>query len=328
MIQLPPHLKIHAPEVEKLYSKWWAQGVRSPQEFSGRIAQDVGQILPLEFNRAHLLWMGYRLAHGGKLFEVCKELTAALVHTDVPLSLPVELANPPFPACVFTFGEGKEQQDVSIISTEGSECDYHLSWKSRGEVEHFAISVVHARSIEEIGLSQVINIDAGQRKWSEIRALLGAYLNVEEVGPTGRSIPQGQSILSLAINTLVYINSTSVRREEMFPPEYYLALQKLPGAKGKKKKRAEELVARFKSRGWIRIGFNPPPAPANEATRGKISTRFQVRGHFNSYWMNKAPEGARIVREKGGKQLVVKWLQPFWKGPEFAQQVERNYKVK
>ena len=54
-----------------------------------------------------------------------------------------------------------------------------------------------------------------------------------------------------------------------------------------------------------------------------------VRGHYRGFWMNLNDDipSHQIVDIKDDKMLVKKWVEPFWKGSEFAEVVLKDYKV-
>ena len=64
-------------------------------------------------------------------------------------------------------------------------------------------------------------------------------------------------------------------------------------------------------------------------TGKQITTKFMVRGHYRGFWMNLNNDipNHQIINIEGDKMLVKKWVEPFWKGSEFAEVVLKDYKV-
>jgi hypothetical protein len=68
---------------------------------------------------------------------------------------------------------------------------------------------------------------------------------------------------------------------------------------------------------------------SGNGTGRQITTKFMVRGHYHGFWMNLNDDipSHQIVDIKDDKMLVRKWVEPFWKGSEFAEVVLKDYKV-
>ena len=61
----------------------------------------------------------------------------------------------------------------------------------------------------------------------------------------------------------------------------------------------------------------------------EIQARFIVSGHWHHYWMRFHEDLKSFVRYNGDKSkgLIRKWVEPYWKGPEYAQVISNQYAV-
>jgi hypothetical protein len=135
------------------------------------------------------------------------------------------------------------------------------------------------------------------------------------------SLDETESSLWLVwINALLYINSVSADiREE------WLISEKAAKIKGKKGKARRIVKQRIKDGGKVfRVGhyIHIPQVGDSEKKPhqgGKVSVRFLVRGHWHKFWVGS--------NRFGNRKQVIKWLAPYWKGPETADVVHGTYVV-
>lgn len=61
----------------------------------------------------------------------------------------------------------------------------------------------------------------------------------------------------------------------------------------------------------------------------EIQARFIVSGHWHHYWMRYDEDLESFVRYNGDKSkvLIRRWIEPYWKGPEYAQVISNQYAV-
>jgi UDP-2,3-diacylglucosamine pyrophosphatase LpxH len=82
--------------------------------------------------------------------------------------------------------------------------------------------------------------------------------------------------------------------------------------------------------GNITISNNSSENNNSAKTGRKLTNRFMVRGHYHHFWMNrteKITDNMVVKTNENGKVLVRKWIEPFWKGSEYADVILKNYKV-
>ena len=137
----------------------------------------------------------------------------------------------------------------------------------------------------------------------------------------------GRDALTTLLNIITYMSCTNSYMKKMSPPE-----------SGKlNKKRFNKHPGRIKSRlpyyvmgNDIEINSKPLSGGESTGTRGSLTTRFMVRGHYHHFWKKRTEEitdNMVVKTNEDSKVLVRKWLAPFWKGPEYGDVILKNYKV-
>ena len=122
------------------------------------------------------------------------------------------------------------------------------------------------------------------------------------------------------INALLYINSVNADVKEGWLHQDMAT--KMRGVKGKRKR---DMRRHMQSGGKVfRVGHTihlPQMSDGEKSASlgGKIGVRFQVRGHWHLYWTGSNRFGTRVQK--------LKWLAPYWKGPEMAEVVHGTYVV-
>jgi len=120
---------------------------------------------------------------------------------------------------------------------------------------------------------------------------------------------------------ILYINS--VNRDER---EEYLEERLVPRLRGKKGRARRDLKRRIEDSGRVfRLGHYIHIPQGSEGEKrahqgGHVNVRFLVRGHWHTYWTGS--------NRFGNRRQVLKWLKPYWKGPETADTVHGTYVVK
>jgi len=130
------------------------------------------------------------------------------------------------------------------------------------------------------------------------------------------------NVLSLAINTVLYITSPDADMTSVAAGELRRLNGKLQGLKkGAKRENFEKLLAAAKKRKIYIVGGNVHSSRELDAefteTGRKMAMRHQVRGHWK-------------YQPYGPKNELRKhiWLQPYWRGPSYAEMLARNYVVR
>lgn len=152
------------------------------------------------------------------------------------------------------------------------------------------------------GTGSVSNLDTEGNEWYRIEDLC-----------------QG---VTLAINTILYITSECSNKEyiEVF----------------KSKKDIFSNKRRTSNADYIHVGKDIEIDNQIQSiyyTKGngvEIQARFIVSGHWHHYWMkyNEDLESFVKYNEDKSKVLIRKWVEPYWKGPEYAQIISNQYAVK
>lgn len=144
-------------------------------------------------------------------------------------------------------------------------------------------------------------------RYSEVRTKFFSYYN---------------EIISLAINAVLYITSPEADIVSLAATETQRISEKLKGVKqGLRREGLEKLLAAARKRKIYIVGGGLKIAKelATEFTEAgrKLLLRHQVRGHWKD-------------QPHGPKQELRKhiWVAPYWRGPSYAELLERNYVVR
>lgn len=131
----------------------------------------------------------------------------------------------------------------------------------------------------------------------------------------------GQEVLRLIVNAILYVNciNADIREER-------LRNQTLSDPRGRVL--ARDVAGKPGEGGNVRrCGFyirlpQVGTGGGGVETGRKIEVRFLVRGHFHRFWT-----GPR--KGEGEQKLITRWVEPFWKGPDAAEQMHgKIYQVK
>jgi hypothetical protein len=130
------------------------------------------------------------------------------------------------------------------------------------------------------------------------------------------------NVLSLAINAVLYITSPDADMISIAAGEIRRLNDKMQGLKkGAKRENFEKLLAAAKKRKIYIVGGNVHSSRELDAelteTGRKMVMRHQVRGHWKYQ-----PYGPKNEMRKHI------WLQPYWRGPSYAEMLARNYVVR
>jgi hypothetical protein len=130
------------------------------------------------------------------------------------------------------------------------------------------------------------------------------------------------NVLSLAINAVLYITSPDADMISVAANDIKRLNDKMQGLKkGVKRENFEKLLAAAKNRKIYIVGGNVHSSQELDAelteTGRKMAMRHQVRGHWKYQ-----PYGPKNEMRKHI------WLQPYWRGPSYAEMLARNYVVR
>ena len=131
-------------------------------------------------------------------------------------------------------------------------------------------------------------------------------------------------VLTTIIKILMYITSINVDTEKRTPKLNIHTKKKKLLKKGK-----TTIPYEYVGGNIIINNNNNFTNGSGNGTGRQITTKFMVRGHYQGFWilLNDDIPNPQIVDIKDDKMLVKKWIEPYWKGSEFAEVVLKDYKV-
>jgi hypothetical protein len=321
---------------------------------AGAEAEVLARSLQMEYACS----LNFRL-NGEKVFFVADALTERLAHTEA--NLRCAFLHLPFPSFQMVY-TSKLAIDLyyNHIGTDGrrvgdrKDIDYKAPitvFVTRLPADNEApssllLTTFHAREISgrdpamHAASSRQLNIDpdwdieaAIRTDWKKIDAAQGIEEpRGQEAGnstalPDAQFYQEGFAFYRMVMNTILYLTSTRADREEL--PASSQQMRDAAGSQTSSKHRKRlERGARFASdapfeylgRSVQPIDFGSGTAVEKSATRGagsKIGRRFLVRGH----WKSQA-YGA------GRKERKTIYIEPYAKGPEISDLVNRPYLVR
>ena len=128
-----------------------------------------------------------------------------------------------------------------------------------------------------------------------------------------------RGLINLAVNTILYITSENPDLKDKNAPSSAIDLSKLGPKKKNKMERKLEKISHLpytEVGETIKIPGGSGGESCGEGTRGKLSTRIEVRGHWRMQPYGE--ERAKIKRI---------WIKPHFKGPDTAELVHREFEV-
>lgn len=267
------------------------------------------------------MWHNY----GDKTFILAPELVEAFQHTDVPMDIyPPEFK---YPFECFTI-----ESDIPLFETNTGYVEINGKRVGRDKSTNvYTIMYISRQFVERVaGETQYIRPDGTMSKGLDWDHSICAYfpgenntgletitLNLrndttiryacekkkEGLLITELEATDGRSLVNLFLNTIMYVNDPTRKIE--YTEEYRRRKVKL---KGHKKA--------------VKMGYTylKPPRnylPLSTASSGHLlEKRFIVRGHYR----NQAHGTQRALRKRI-------WIQPYWKGPEWSERMNRPYKI-
>jgi len=284
----------------------------------------------------HLSYMLNFELHGRKVFWVDETLAYMLAQTD--LDIDGEVLRLPFRACAFVFidrytlamGEG-------LLRRHGTESIHSTR----------PLTIITAYLFEEdapdgrrcLRFDLLFDSKCDGRTWPYLVSrdvLIGSKDDLEtmleshfhDVDPTTRdpifTSPELKRLLKVIINAVLYATSAGVNPVIMESPIADLRRKKNKLGKSKQGKmmgRIKEMKGRFSEErvfylpGKITISQHKRYSEMEKTGEGRtIMKRFMVRGHWrraNPSWEDQA----------------LRWIEPYWKGPEMAAVIEKEYRM-
>jgi len=279
-------------------------------------------------NSSAVLIEQYMLAMDCRTFVLSKDLIDALKKTKVS-DIPEDLVKVPFDLIYLDISSNpvkinspnnvsKSARGIFVPSYDGAAL--RKIYPQAGDVVS-GIIAEHAPGETDGPGGPVCNWDCESFSW---RAENGVFQTSWDGGGVASALKNRsdlQEVWNLWINALLYINSVNADiREE------WLYKDTAARMKGKKGKSRRDMKRRLHAGGKVfRVGHYihiPQVSDGNRGSHqgGRVSVRFLVRGHWHTYWTGS--------NRLGNKKHVLKWLTPYWKGPETADVVHGTYVVK
>ena len=138
--------------------------------------------------------------------------------------------------------------------------------------------------------------------------------------------------IEFVFKTLIYINCVNAKIEKVDALKREMSDRQVR----RKINKAPSEIPSYIVGGQIKI--KPPVGSSKIYNKGggvKHRYKYMVRGHFHSFWMNYRPDidknqiikyGEQWTRQEN-KVLVRKFVEPYWKGDDFADIVHKDYIV-
>jgi hypothetical protein len=322
-------------QIHKFASDIWNSSDRSPEKLEQMVK---GQIA---VGKWQIFMLGNFLQGRGRRFKLGRNLAPVLMHTDVKVPA-IDL----FPPCAFMsvklppgilnmVEEGKDPIDCSylIISRQQLFTADMQDEPFPLDEEHdfLAVMAVSApRGDDTFGDLTLIDTMA-LREGKSVDEEIQAYVERRKVYSIGThlqmDLPEGKvrygnpvaNIFALAANIILY----STNRTADIVPHNQATLEKLQRqvarhSRGKKRAKANQKLHEARRSSIYVIGGNFKPKDGRILSYQKsdraVSVRHMVRGH----WKMQAYGPDRQDR----KHIFV---EPYWRGPELAEMVERDY---
>lgn len=306
--------------IERLVSIVKAHTVASARTHSRRYALDDGDLLA-----CHALYALNFELHRRKTFWVDESLAWMLCETN--LDLVGAALEPPFAAFSLAFTDrGTLEIAESLLSqTPGSHQNvplrivtvYVTTYAPTEEgARHFNLSLLFDAPIPK--WPYLISRDLWIRAEDDLASILDSHcpdVSVHALDPLFL-MPELKKLIHLAINATLYATSADVEPIVLGSPERGAPLRR----RGRKKGPTLEAVLSSEE-----VLYLPGRIPvshvkyyrdlARNAEGRTIMKRFMVRGHWrraNPNWSDQR----------------LRWIEPYWKGPDMGTVIEREYRLK
>ena len=152
----------------------------------------------------------------------------------------------------------------------------------------------------------------GDRPFAVNRRLtLAPGAQVDSICAAFRDDPRPlRKLLELTLNAVLYATSADVSREELTPPKQREARRPAPPGAAVSSDNVYYLPGKIPIRLLRRL-----QAVERHPSASQLMHRFLVRGHWR--------RPARNYKDQG-----LRWIRPYWKGPDLAAVVEREYQLR
>ena len=277
-------------------------------------------------------WYSLLIIHnsGSPVFEIQPDLAKMLVETDLPSDISIELLHLPFEGIFLDFPSGIltdtgrtfERLSITCVPDDGS---FRIVYEPDKETSTH-INLHFSR--EELGISEDEDLPSIKKAVETTRKLIiedYGRMSEDEVSSMRKSQTFDDyfesDIFTFAINAALYITSHGADVQEDKTEVREISSELQGEKKASRREKLLGLLKKAKNRKIYICGSNLKQSRemAAELTKEgrKLTKRFRVRGH----WRNQAHGHGRTERKHV-------FIQPFWKGPTFAELLARDYVVR
>lgn len=268
------------------------------------------------------------LIFGKRTFFFSEGLAERLAETE--LNVDASLVRPPFRCCVFVFDDTVTRNALNALvqsrdgSADGAPASAVVSVYVTllRHAEGFNL-ILYAISADRKDIHIVAKRELLLRDGERVEDALHTEWKSDRPGRRGNDAlfyGPGLKFVRIVVNAILYIASAApeisgpLRAEDLLPPLP-------PSSTSKQRRNRLDRIARSSGLTYIAVGGSlhsqvQTPTGPSDTTR-TLSTRFMVRGHWR--WQ---PHGI------GRRERKLIYVEPFWKGPDMAEMVDRPYIVR
>jgi len=314
---------------EAVASKWWGELGGKDMDMTAATDEQImmagahlatrdpsidqvdGEFLDVQDDTEAALVMNWA-EHGKRVFSFEKGMYEALRDTDIPGDLVCAEVQLPFPCIRLLLSLSPQNilvwldQDTDGVIVVGVFAPHDIDGVNR------PVGRVHV--LDRWGFI-CLSGDVGLRVEDALASIF------EDAISGGTDAKFGDELLRVIVNAVLYISSPRANMEPYdLDTELRLLREKLNRTKARRKRnRVERAIAKAElRRGEIVVRRPASKLPAiDEGGGGHLSYQFRVRGH----WRNQACGPQRSLRRR-------LWIEPYWKGPDTAEVLMRDYSVR
>jgi hypothetical protein len=261
---------------------------------------------------------------GSRVFRVSEGVAGLLRHTNVD-NIPCEWVRLPFSSLYLQLPDSPALFTVAGQDRHGHPHHYqgigiYCVESEAGGVRslHLHMTGIHLDDPDD---DQTMNVELKMQEGLSMEqvfaatAMSGHYLEPwADIAKIREDLWHG---VRLAINLLLYVADPSAELSEPIKGSATLKLEKHP----KKAEEWKRQMRRIASKEPIIIDVGKSVRPVREFSQElgspyELSVRYVVRGHWRQQ-----PCGP------GGKDRKLAWIAPYWKGPEWAEVMQKDYLV-
>lgn len=295
---------------------------------------------------------------GKKTFYFSDNLSEHLANTEI--NLKASLIHLPFPSCMFVFTSRDAINALhNIRRREGrwdmntANLDYSapvsvfITMHPAGEGlpgHKLLICAFHAKPPEKSYLGTKREIYLGEN-WSLEQALrtdweklnpsncgdgMSLSIDDENIRPQDDDIfyTDGLAFYRIILNAVLYLSSDNAERTSKISPRVEIEAKANEITSRPKRKKLVQSMGRYSALNYDEVGGSIGPIVIQKGEDGeehntsksgnsKVMVRFMVRGHWRQQPFGPASQDRKLIR-----------IQPYWKGPDLADKINKPYLVK